>query len=382
MKVERLGFVSPWQRVLVAPALVGVVAAGAVTMMSAGTATAQSNAAAVYESSHTVATAIKGVTSFAAPPAGFDPLAASDRELAVYGLPPRPDPTVDAANFARWAKAMTAPTRRSTVPLTATDLKSTDMKAVGSPQASAGAATAATSTNWSGVVNTVPLLKVWNAKKSIYYVISDFNVPVAQQAFGGTCDGGWDLEVSWNGIDGWSTGEVLQGGSLSGASCSAGVTTTNYFAWVEWYPSYSIMSAFPVNPGDDLFVETWNTSPTNGYVYVEDLTQGVSGTYHLTPTVTPYLVGNSADFIVERPCCLNGKYYPLSNYVQTFWAQSYAYPFTGAQLYPGSTATSTYVITMLDDSGTFAISSPVEIAPKYQIFFEDAACASSGGCTP
>ncbi len=363
-----------------------VVAAGVVTMLTAGAALAQSSAAAhVYDTSHTIPTAIKGVTTFAAPPAGFDAVKASDQELAAYGLPPRPDATVDAANYAKWAKAMATPTHRSSEPLRATDLKSTEMKSAGQPRAAAAgtaAATAASSYNWSGVVNTVKGLTSWNAKKSIYYVVSDFNVPVAQQAFGGTCDGGWDLQVSWNGIDGWSNGDVLQGGSLSGAYCSGGSTTTDYYAWIEWYPSYSILYAFNVNPGDDLFVETWDTSSTNGYVYVADLTLGVSGTYNLTPTTTPYLVGNSAEYIVERPCCRSGNYYPLANYVQDFWAENYAYPFTGAQLYAGSTATTTYQVTMLDDSGTQDISTPVEIGPKYQIFFEDEACANYGGCTP
>jgi len=31
-----------------------------------------------------------------------------------------------------------------------------------------------------------------------------------------------------------------------------------YCGWVEWYPSYNILCQFDVNPGDDMFVETWD----------------------------------------------------------------------------------------------------------------------------
>jgi hypothetical protein len=54
--------------------------------------------------------------------------------------------------------------------------------------------------NWSGFVNTNKLKK-YNSKTSFYYVVSEFNVPTVNQPFG-SCDGGWDWEVSWNGIDG------------------------------------------------------------------------------------------------------------------------------------------------------------------------------------
>jgi hypothetical protein len=44
---------------------------------------------------------------FAPPPAGFDPLKASDTELHQYGFPPRPPQDV-AKRYARWKKMVTA----------------------------------------------------------------------------------------------------------------------------------------------------------------------------------------------------------------------------------------------------------------------------------
>jgi hypothetical protein len=57
--------------------------------------------------------------------------------------------------------------------------------------------------------NLIPGLTAWNAQSSSSYVISVFNVPVAQDAIG-FCDGATDWEVSWNGIDGYNNGDVLQ----------------------------------------------------------------------------------------------------------------------------------------------------------------------------
>src|SRR6266702_8865806 len=49
---------------------------------------------------------IAGATTIVAPPAGFDPIAASDEELAYHGFPPRPNQNTEPKAFAWWAKAM------------------------------------------------------------------------------------------------------------------------------------------------------------------------------------------------------------------------------------------------------------------------------------
>ncbi len=131
---------------------------------------------------------------------------------------------------------------------------------------------------WSGVANTVPGLTLWNSEKSFAVVFSKFKVQVAEQAFKGggakgfICTGGWDQEVSWAGIDGFPSGDVLQGGSYSAAYCKDGSRKTSYCAWVEWYPSYPILCKFAVNPGDVVFTAVFNSSLTNGFVTVVDLT--------------------------------------------------------------------------------------------------------------
>jgi hypothetical protein len=362
-------------------------------------AAAQDNAVrGAYDASATVPTNVPGIRTFNAPPPGFNPLAASDEELATYGFPPRPDRQVDAEHYAKWAKAIASAKNRWNGELEVTDLWSKAARPAQAP-AGASAVSAGPSTgyffNWSGFINT-NTLKKYSTTSSFYFVVSDFNVPIAQQAFNSDgfeasniCDGGWDLEVSWNGIDGDLDGSaLLQGGTLSGAYCNAGTTATAYYAWIEWWPSYPIIGEFNVNPGDDFFVETWDTSAKQGYVFLEDLTTQTYGTYGISPkSGQPGLIGNSAEYVVERPCCRGGDFYPLANYVQDFWSTSYAYNFYDADhgiatpFYPGSTAASTVLANMVDDADDKVISSP-EAQGKYGIFFQDEKCAEYGGCVP
>ncbi len=345
--------------------------------------------AAVYEASASVPTNIHGVSTFNAPPSGFNPLTASDMELATYGFPPRPSAQSDPERYAQWSRAMKAAKVRWNGKLTDMGAYSTGAKIVGTlPESASSAVPINTSSyNWSGIVNTNKL-KTWNKKTSVYYVISDFNIPVAQPPFG-TCDGGYDWEVSWNGIDGWLTGDVLQGGSSSLVYCSGSTHFTSYCGWVEWYPSYPIICEFGVNPGDDMYVESYSPlgGTNEGFVYIEDITTLTFSTYGLAYITGPPLVGNSAEYIVERPCCRGNNFYPLANYVWNFWADSLAIDFNHynsgkpTQYFPGSTTSSTYVVSMVDDGDTQVISIPAAQG-KYGMFVYDTNCAFAGGCTP
>jgi hypothetical protein len=360
-------------------------------------AAAQDEAAKqVYDVSAVVATNVKGVRTFNPPPAGYNPLTATEQENAVYGFPPRP-PQEDAVSYSRWAKAMMAAKNRWNGNLKVHDYSSTPAKPAPAPAGASDATTVGPTVgyyyNWSGFINT-NTLKKYSKTSSFYYVVSNFNVPTAQEAFnnygfetGNICDGLEDIEVNWNGIDGFSNGNaLLQGGTLSAVACSGGSTGTGYESWIEWYPAYPILGAFGVNPGDDFFVETWDTSATQGYVYLDDETTQTYASYSITSNGGPGLIGNSAEYIVERPCCEDGYFYPLANYVQDFWAPNdVAYTFyeynkgLASVYYPGSTSLATFLAIMVNDADTANISVP-EALGKYGIFFEDENCAYVGGC--
>jgi len=350
---------------------------------------------AIYDSSASVPTNIAGIRTFNAPPAHFNPLKATDEELATYGYPPRPDKATDASGLAKWNRAMSVATKRWNGELRPRQFQNQPMKA--------GPAGINTSTgqsyNWSAIVNT-NTVKKYSSKSSYYYIFSEFNVPVAQQAFNGSggniCDGFWDIASVWNGLDGFSNGDVLQGGVDSAYYCNGTTTEAFYASWIEWFPAGSVYEYY-VNPGDDIYLETWNTSSTTGYVWIEDLTLQIDAIYSLTAPSGTELVGNSAEFVVERPAgdpYTSTGLYPLTNYIASFWDYSGDYTFHGTLGYPGSTASSTYVLSMINDTATEVISVPNGITPedygqgltgaglagKFSIFFQNENCSYSGGC--
>ncbi len=364
---------------------------------------------AIFATVPRVPTSVKGVTAFAGPPEGFNPLTATNRELLSYGLPQRPDQASNPQGFEHWQRGMTAlqacyqhtqqqgrTTSASAQACTATDVtakpytsRNAQPVAAGGVTANADGTSSVSFFNWSGIANTNKLTK-WSTKTSFDEVVSVWNVPVSNHPFGNIpCkDGPW-FNVTWNGIDGFSNGDVVQGGSANywdDGGCGGPVET---YGWIEWYPSYPILSINePVGPGDDFYVISYGASGTQEqFVFVEDITQQWSGTFGLTYVTGPGVVGSSAEYIVERPCCVGSNDYPLGNYVYEFFDYSFAYDGNGTLFYPGSTSPSTYVITMVADDGSTPISyvagyGTAGYQGKYSLWVVDENCAFSGGCTP
>jgi len=364
---------------------------------------------AIFASASRVQTSVKGVTAFAGPPKGFSPLTASNRDLLSYGLPQRPDKSVDAKAYEIWERAMLALTpsasaagagHTSSNPMTANDVKAKPYSS--REMVPAGPAAAANldgtvsygSYNWSGIAN-FNTNKVWKNTTSFDEVFSVWNVPVSNHPFGNLpCTEGPWFEVTWNGIDGFNSGDVVQGGSADywdDGGCGGPV---EYYGWVEWYPSYSVLAIYcgsslcPVSPGDDFYVITYGAAGTaEQFVFVEDISQQWSGTFGMNYITGPGVVGNVAEYIVERPCCNGDNFYPLANYVYEFFDYSFAYDVAGTQFYPGNAGTHTAIFTMYADNGETPISRPFWYGTagnqgKYSIWMADENCAYSGGCTP
>ena len=89
-----------------------------------------------------------------APPAGFDPLKATNDELIAAGLPRRPDPEKQPGLYAKWTAVMSrpltfVPTKFSLV----TTPRDALLRGLTPAVAKAGASANSTSTNWSGAVD-------------------------------------------------------------------------------------------------------------------------------------------------------------------------------------------------------------------------------------
>jgi hypothetical protein len=295
---------------------------------------------------------LPGATTIEAPPTGFDPITASDEELAYHGFPPRPNQSAIKA-YATWVKAMKSSKTRMTPKLEQTAIfhgparvgKAANAMAVENhPLLALQTSNTLYSSNWSGYVDFSGATTYGTS--SFYYIVNDFVVPVAQQAFG-ACTGGWDYGSAWNGIDGWGSADVLQAGFEFDAYCSGSTRATYYSAWYEWYPYGEVrISGFPIAPGDDIFVEVWHTSATQGYAYLVNYNNSQSVEVGFTAPPGTTLKGNSAEWVVERPT-VGGTLATLTNYIMSPFWDAYAYT-EASHFYDVATGTA---VDMSDNSG-------------------------------
>jgi hypothetical protein len=308
---------------------------------------------------------LPGATTIEAPPAGFDPITASDQDLAYHGFPPRPNQTTEPKAYATWAKAMKASKVRLSPALEQTTIfhGPANVAKNAKPSAESNAASPSAqvsnvsySSNWSGYVDFSGAASYGST--SFYYLVNDMVVPKAQQAFG-KCTGGWDWGSEWNGIDGWGSPDVLQAGVEFDAYCSGSTRASYYSAWYEWYPYGEVrISNFPVAAGDDIFVEVWHTSSTQGYAYLVNYSNNQSVEVGFTAYPGYPLRGNSAEWVVERPS-VGGSLTTLTNYTLIPFWDAYAYTESSA-FFDIATA---YAIDMTDSTGA-VISYPEYIGPE------------------
>jgi hypothetical protein len=274
---------------------------------------------------------LPGATTIDAPPAGFDPITASDEELAYHGFPPRPNQATDAKAYASWAEAMGHSKTRVAPKLQQTNIlhgpaqikKNPNPAALeSSPRLSAQPSNTLYSSNWSGYVASSGATSYGSS--SYYYLINDMVVPIAQQR-PGACTGGWAYGSEWNGIDGWGSPDVLQAGVEFDAYCNGSTKATYYSAWYEWYPYSEVrIGGFPVTAGDDMFVEVWHTSATQGYAYLVNYDTNQSVEVGFTAPAGTSLVGNSAEWVVEAPT-VGGSLATMVDYTRIPFWDSYAY---------------------------------------------------------
>ena len=239
-------------------------------------------------------------------------------------------------------------------------------------------AVAVTAYNWSGYADYDNVSDPFAQS----YIYAYWIVPVARHAFGHGSPPGWVYSSQWVGIDGIGSPDVLQAGTEADAYLLGSIQGSYYAAWIEWYPFPSFqISNFAVAPGDEMFVEVWNSSPTVGNAYLRNMTtqQDVSLTFNAPGGTT--LVGDSAEWIVERPGIDSGLA-PLTNYISCPFDSCYAFGSADGGTYdtvyyPGINmdGTTAYAISMVDDAGG-VISIPSVIGPA-DLRFRDPGSAFS-----
>jgi hypothetical protein len=296
---------------------------------------AASPLASIAQSQNELPTNLPGTTTTAAPPEGFDPVRASDADLAYYGFPPRPN---DSADYEGWAKAMAASGERITPKLEQTNIYHGPLQKAPSEEADISK-----SSNWSGYVH-LGTAKSYG-KSSYSFIYSYITVPTANVA-DGTCADKPDFASGWVGIDGDDSSDVLQDGIEFDAICDKGEKGTLYSAWIEWFPLGEERISFPIKPGQLFYVETWSTSATSGHFFIENVTEKKHTTLSLSAPKGTKLIGNSAEFITERPG-VNGGLATLTNYGSQTYTDAIAETFNDVKIDPGDSE----AIEMLDNNG-------------------------------
>jgi hypothetical protein len=264
------------------------------------------------------------VRTYEPAPAGFDPLSASDSQLLHYGFPTRPDAQIAPEMRKRWERAFSGkftyivPTFREMPEKTH------------GPRLRVEAEGTGTSSNWSGSVVFVP-----GAGQSFQWIEGRWTVP---NPYPSTSDGKWDYASEWIGIDGDGSGDVLQAGTETDALAVGGTLQRESYAWWEWYPiSEQKITNLPVSPGDIMYCLICVHSATSGSFYFKNASNGISTSFTVTAPAGTTLVGNCAEWIVERPS-VNGSLSELANYGLVYFDEGYASFATGA---PGSNQNST-----------------------------------------
>jgi hypothetical protein len=241
------------------------------------------------------------------PPKGFNPLTASPKELRSFGMPPRPDKSRHPKQAANWERLMSKPMK-----LVQPTFRVIERKRVTRPakfqQKSPEAATV-TSNNWSGAVIA--------DDDDFDTVCGTWVVPNPYP--GGTSDDGNNYySAAWVGMDGWTSDDVLQGGTSQDVTCDSDQFYPSTYAWYEWYPTYPVeITNFPVSSGDTVTCYIWaltdddNSSNGDG---TDDDNDDIYGSFFIynwnaqlytsvdfDPPDDVSFQGDSAEWIMEDP---------------------------------------------------------------------------------
>lgn len=230
------------------------------------------------------------VETFEPPPAGFDPFTASDSLLHHYGYLPRPDIQVAPEQY-EWWKELVLREGNYIVP------RFERIEGVQHGPRLPAAETN-TSNNWSGSVVQVP-----NAGDHFFRAEGYWTVPHPYAAGQGEF-----YSSQWVGIDGDGSGDVLQVGTETDAA-NSGSNSWDCYAWWEWVPTYPSeikISNFPVSPGDIMSCYVYAYNPYIAQVYLYNRSNGSVTYFNIAAMPPNVLVGNCAEWIVERPT-VNGS---------------------------------------------------------------------------
>ncbi|WP_428329472.1 G1 family glutamic endopeptidase [Mucilaginibacter sp.] len=224
------------------------------------------------------------------PPAEFDPRTATDATLKNYGIPKRPDAAKSPKLAEHWDKVFSKKLTYITPQFVTMESLIPGITKTHGPINTANS----NNSIWSGSVVLSPATDPFKSIAGL------FNVPDVMPP---SSTAGTYWMVSWIGIDGYGNNDVCQIGTVQAVSVAAnGTLTKSCYAWTEWYPlSWVGIANFPINFGDTVYALLCINSPTQAGFNMVNETTGTHAGFTFNAPAGTTLIGNTAEWIVERP---------------------------------------------------------------------------------
>jgi hypothetical protein len=287
-----------------------------------------------------------GTVTEPVPPAGFQPLQATDEQLALYGFPARP---TDPDALAAWTSLLSA-YQTSSPPSQCWNLNApvADFK-----QSSDGIQPLVvaydTSPNWGGYVAEPSSSNLFKG------VAGEYHQPPRKST---SCTNARQSE--WVGLGGYGT--FSNGGFGLIQDGTEFDTSGSPYGFYEWIGSNSAGGAttgvaaqhfsIGVGVGDHIYVST-TYAPSTGIAtfYIENQTTGTQQTFKAK--TAQWYDGSTTDWIVERPGPFGGQPGHLQNFNSVSWTGAEAFNTANDWVYLDSTHEQIN-ITMKQNGTTFA----------------------------
>ena len=207
------------------------------------------------------------------PPAGFDPLTASDADLAANGFPARPTDPNELAIWQAVARSSVAPPAPCVL--------------AGVSAGSTGGFSVTSTATWAGIVDRTQEPSQYTYAGGEFY----------QTGFNNACTNGHS--ASWVGLGGFNQPDLAQTGTLDNQNGQA-----RDFHEVLYHGSDTgaISNGLLIRPGDQVFASVLKSSGANVINYsVLNITLGTSTGWMSTGDFDGNTTGSSADFVDEAP---------------------------------------------------------------------------------
>jgi hypothetical protein len=253
------------------------------------------------------------------PPADFDPMLATDRTLANYGLPPRPSPYEEPEAFAFWGILLTKPLTfiepkfKLILPHPELQFATIRRDAISGPTGRPIISRRAhfeSSRNWSGLYlqsrpgrHFVAVNGAWRVPTpnipSVEPIGPDPALPYAVQYRSST----W---VGLNGHRVYPHVSMPQSGTRQYVSALDGEVRRDIAAWWQWWskdyvtPEVEITN-MPVQVGDHMLVSLRAVSPDEVIFIVKNQSTGLLANFLVQAPANSEPLGSTAEWIVERP---------------------------------------------------------------------------------